>query len=44
MNGFSATASMASKGNYSSFMPSFRTEKIIDITVRYLESRIIREL
>jgi hypothetical protein len=42
MNGFSATASMASKGSHSSFMPGFRNEKIVDITVHYLESRIIR--
>jgi hypothetical protein len=43
MNGFSATASMASKPSYSSFMPSRRIAKTIEITCRYVKVRIFCE-
>jgi hypothetical protein len=37
MNGFSATASMASAKDYSSFVPSHRAEKILLFSVTYLK-------
>jgi hypothetical protein len=37
MNGFSATASMASTKDYSSFVPSRFDQKIFDFVITYME-------